>query len=206
MAYVSISNNFMYAVRDTIREMRRKEYNSVPSVARVVPGTHGSVVAAFWGEHLNLKDVIPSNWKRRVDSTRIKITMGEGVDARLMDVSLEPPAEAPPAGQSKMPVFPHDAPEVKALIENDQIQRDISERWEKVEGDLTNFLKKCKSLNEALKLWPQIEMYIPKEYMRRVNEKRERTKGNDDAAEALKSLDTDHLTTAAVLARMSGGV
>jgi hypothetical protein len=206
MAYVAISNNFMYAVRENIRSMRRKEYNSVPEVDKKLRGDHGTVVAAFWQEHLNLKDVIPKMWKREISSARIKVTMGDGAEHRVFDVNLEPPGEAPPIGVSKMPVFPHDAPEVKAFVDYDSLQRDIAARWDKVESDLTHFLGKCKSLNEALKLWPQIEMYIPREYMNRVNEKRERTKGNDDAAEALKALDTDHLTTAAVLARMSSGV
>jgi hypothetical protein len=206
MAYVAISNNFTYAVRETIRSMRRKEYNSVPDADKKLRGDHGSIVAALWQEHLNLKDAIPQAWKRQINSIRIKVTMVENTEHRVFDVTLEPPGEAPPTGVSKMPVFPHDAPEVKAFVEADQIQRDIAERWDKVEQDLMHFLNKCKSLNEALKLWPQIEMYIPREYMNRVNEKRERSKGNDDAAEALKALDTDHLTTAAVLARMSGGV
>jgi hypothetical protein len=82
---------------------------------------------------------------------------------------------------------------------------DIAQRWDKVDKQIMDFLGKCKSVNEALKLWPQIEMYIPPEFITKVNEKKERNAaGPSQAAEALKALDTDHLTTAAVISRMSG--
>jgi hypothetical protein len=46
-------------------------------------------------------------------------------------------------------------------------------------------------------------MYLPTEYVARAQEKKDRNpSGPSQAAEALKNLDTDHLTTAAVISRM----
>jgi hypothetical protein len=63
----------------------------------------------------------------------------------------------------------------------------------------------CKSLNEALKLWPDVRIYIPKEFLERVERKVERTT-NSGGAEAIKKVDTDAAVSAAAIARMMGAI
>jgi hypothetical protein len=63
------------------------------------------------------------------------------------------------------------------------------------------FLGKCKSLNEALKLWPGVKMYIPREYIERVERKVERKVREK---EILEDTPVDTLTAAAIAARLSG--
>jgi CRISPR/Cas system-associated protein Cas5 (RAMP superfamily) len=80
------------------------------------------------------------------------------------------------------------------------IALDIDSRWAKVEADITEFLKKCKSLNEAVKLFPNVTMYIHSEDMERLNRKVERTAQRKAIVEAV---DTEGLTAAAIAAKLA---
>lgn len=93
-------------------------------------------------------------------------------------------------------------------------QRECHDRWNRVERQINDFLDTCKSLNEALKLLPDIERYVPEYYLSRVNEKRGGTasaKKTDEEARkaevlaALKNVDVEVVRTSEVLARMAAG-
>jgi hypothetical protein len=86
-------------------------------------------------------------------------------------------------------------------LERIELNAEIKARWAKVEGDIMAFLGKCKSLNEALKLWPGVKMYIPREYIERVERKVERKVREK---EILDDTPVDTLTAAAIAARLSG--
>jgi hypothetical protein len=120
-------------------------------------------------------------------------------------VELTPPLITPPCGvPSGVFIVPADDPEIEPYVDREAALYDIAQRWDKVDKQIMEFLTKCKSVNEAMKLWPQIEMYLPGDVVARVQEKKERNpSAPSQAAEALKALDTDHLTTAAVISRMS---
>jgi len=66
-------------------------------------------------------------------------------------------------------------------------------------------VSKCKSLNEAIKLWPDVQRYVPKQFLDRVAKKAEKSAGAaSQGAEALKGIDVDMVNTSVVLARMAG--
>ena len=65
------------------------------------------------------------------------------------------------------------------------------------------FLEACKSLNEGLKLWPDLKYYIPEQYLKKVAEKVEKKKRPSEALDALKEIDVDQIVANAVMARMA---
>jgi hypothetical protein len=84
-------------------------------------------------------------------------------------------------------------------------RRECSKRWEAVETQVLNFLDSCKSVNEALKLWPDVARYLPKHAIDKVNLKAEKqVKEVSDALKALGAIDMDAVNTSTVLARMAG--
>lgn len=200
MSYVAISAKFTSDVKDRLRQMRRKEVATIAEIPYRLSGTRTDLLAWAWGEHLHLKEQMPEKWCGKSEHVNLR------VNGLRIGVELTPPLVTPPGGMpSGVAPVSADDPEIKPFIDRESTLADIAARWDKVDKDILGFLGKCKSVNEALKLWPQIEMYIPPEYIGRVNEKHERSKGGaSQAAEALKNLDTDHLTTAAVISRMSG--
>jgi hypothetical protein len=80
---------------------------------------------------------------------------------------------------------------------------EVDARWDKVRTDVLKFLENCKSLNEAIKLWPDIRIYIPKQYIERVEKKAERSVSTNSALDILKGIDTDGAVAAAIGARLA---
>jgi hypothetical protein len=58
-------------------------------------------------------------------------------------------------------------------------------------------------LNEALKLWPALALYIADEYIARVNNSPKREKMASKAEEIMASISIDQLTAAAVASKLT---
>jgi hypothetical protein len=94
---------------------------------------------------------------------------------------------------------------VQGWIDSVAARQDISMRWREVRNNVTAYLKNCKSLNEALKLWPYLRSYIPSEYLERVDRKSTKSEAEASKAEEfLKGIDVDSVQASAVMARLSG--
>jgi len=205
MSYVAISAKFTSDVRNKLRAMRQREAQQVPSLDYKLSSSRTDLINWAWGTHLHLKDQMPPNWCGKADNIQMRFEVAERGPVRIR-AELTPPLITPPGGvPSGVFMISADDPEIKPYVDREQAIYEIAQRWDKVDKQIMEFLGKCKSVNEAIKLWPQIEMYLPSEYVMRVNEKKERNaSAPSQAAEALKNLDTDHLTTAAVISRMTG--
>jgi len=99
---------------------------------------------------------------------------------------------------------PVEHPLLQESIAHTRQVRDINTHWRKIGNDVVTFMRSAKSLNEALKLWPALELYIPESYVKKTAEK----KAKSDAAmskaqEILAGIDTDNITAAAVASRMT---
>lgn len=204
MAYVAISNELQSAVRDGIRAMHRKELAAVGEVP-CLEGTEPFVEKALWGKYAHLKPMMPAEWKKKANSITMRITFPEGAWQEY--VSLKAPQEAPPTyntyDQPKV-IFSHDDPTLTSFVSVITNRQDAHKRWKGVEEQVMQFLTNCRSLNEGLKLWPDLRMYVPKQYLDRVERKVERSKDESNAArEALKNIDTNQVVAAAVIARIS---
>jgi hypothetical protein len=86
------------------------------------------------------------------------------------------------------------------LVEKSFAITDIKTKWAHTKKQVIDYLKKCKSLNEAIKLWPHVAFYIDDSDMARFNKKVER-KAREDV---LEGVDTDELTAQAIAAKLSG--
>ena len=83
--------------------------------------------------------------------------------------------------------------------------KEIAARWEAVQTQVSSFLNACKSLNEALKLWPDLRRYVGAEYLAKVAEKAEKPVKDQSAALArLAAMDMENIAVSNVLARMAG--
>lgn len=102
---------------------------------------------------------------------------------------------------------------VEAGLALHDARKECADRWNTVARQISTFLDSCKSLNEALKLLPDIERYVSADYIARVNEKRGTTsvkKADEEARKAgvlaaLKNVDVEVVRTSEVLARMASG-
>jgi hypothetical protein len=205
--YVGITGNVVGMTHSIIHRMKQQELSSltVPG-GLMATGNEPWLAELIWGQHLPLVSQIPKDWTVEVSKVRISKVVYKGHEFLNLNLEIARKVPSPPNnnqyyGAAALGKF--DPEWFKDWFEYLIQHKEIEARWDQVEEQVMKFLNNCKSLNEALKLWPQVEIYVPKEYVAKVREKREVVKTESNAAEVLKSIDTDQLTAAAVMARMS---
>jgi hypothetical protein len=211
MAYVAISGALIEDVQDQIKKLRGSEVKTIPEVTRYMKMTAipEDLELLVWGQHNNLRDVIPHEWKReREDITlRVDYVSAEGTEQRIecqinfVGSRLVCPPNA--GGYYHTIIVDANYHLVAPYVAYAKQVHEIDERWDKVKEQIIKFLKGCKSLNEALKLWPDVRIYIPKQYIERIERKVERASADSSALDILKSIDTDGAVAAAVGARLA---
>lgn len=205
--YVGITSRLRQDVAEAIRKMKCREADALGDMDAPLI-TESDIEPALWGDHLHLRNVIPSAWKSTIKSCNasLKATLSSGkTTERNFTAHFDTPIDAPPHyNDYRFRADLTHLPAMAAAVEWVRNSSEVELRWEKVKTDVDNFLANCKSLNEALKLYPDIAIYIPKPYLDKVEEKKEVSeKKESEAARVLKGIDTDALKAAAVMARMS---
>jgi hypothetical protein len=201
MAYVAISGDLITRVEQKINGMRNKELNTTGE--RPDKGFDENseyLLGLLWGEHIHLKDTLPESFISRLNSFGIPSPYST---SRLY-IYTKGNTKVPPKASNYIDNIDWEHPEFVELKKWLDTEHEIETRWYKTRNDVKGFLQKCKSLNEAVKLWPDVEAYIDWADISRLNTKKEKSEKTNAAMEALKSLDTDALTANAVIARMSG--
>lgn len=94
-------------------------------------------------------------------------------------------------------------PTIAAWLDALEHERDINKRWATVREQVMQFFDRCKSLNEAVKLWPDVKRFVPQSYLDKLEEKVSK-KSKTNAAAALQGIDTQLIETSTVLAVMGG--
>lgn len=204
MAYVAISSDLRENVRRNIEGMKRRELHAAAPKEKTeevrlhqVTPQHLELV---WGEHLHLKPIIPQKWCRKVQTVYLNAERKiEDTDVRAtMTYEFPDTIPAPPGSEHYIRKdVGEEFPGMKELLDAAVNRREIELRWNKVHDQVTTFIKNCKSLNEALKLWPDVKLYIPQNYLDRVEQKTTKPK-ESRAAEVLKQIDTDIATASVV--------
>jgi hypothetical protein len=205
--YVAITSRLEADVSRLINTMKGKELSSVQGYEDVYAATdEGQIISrAIWGEHLHFMNELPEKWMG--SEGRLRISFDKHGDVTAL-ISLDLPVRTPPGFYHPGPlrISPSMGEAWPAwavdILKTEEERLGVEKRWENVNDQIMGFLQGCKSLNEALKLWPQVEMYIPKVYLDRVAAKPDRS-NKTDPTEALRGLDTEMLTASAVIARIS---
>jgi hypothetical protein len=204
MAYVAISFDLRESVRRNIDAMKRRELNAAAPKEKTeavrlhqVTQHHLEIVL---GEHLHLKPIIPQKWYRKVQNVylRAERKIGDTDVSATLTYEFPDTIPAPPGSEHYIRKdVGEEFPGMKELLDAAVNRREIELRWNKVHDQVTTFIKNCKSLNEALKLWPDVKLYIPQNYLDRVEQKTNKPK-ESRAAEVLKQIDTDTATASVV--------
>jgi hypothetical protein len=213
MAFVAISTRLRDDVRNQIRLKQNQELALIPKPAQhLIQPDDPRVIERFWGEYAHLRDVVPKEWCTKVDSlqltTSYERTPGDLNSTDTMNVSVGIVGGVilgAPKTDTYYPRIkvPSDAPEVAEYVTAAQRQYEVVTKWNKVATDVLSFLTSCKSLNEALKLWPDVRIYIPQSYIDKAEEKSVKAKAAESKAlEVLKQIDTDHAVSSAVMVRI----
>ena len=220
MATVYITSELIDRVKSKINGMRRAERSSdVPNIDKnALVDASQLYNTGCWGEkHVHLLNQIPKDWLCKVEDATVSIcgvvddgrNMTTGVRFNGMKSAYCRPRDSYYAKtDSELSIgyvrsLPEDTAGRAELLqrwEDSMIALDIDARWAKIETDIVEFLNKCKSLNEAAKLVPNVVMYIHSDDMERLNRKVERQSQRKAIVDAV---DTEGLTAAAIAAKLS---
>jgi hypothetical protein len=210
--YVAISQKLKDYVVGSISKLKAAEMATTDVAEPRIDPSSTFGMQLIWQGALDIADKVPHTWLRKQEFMNVtaSLTREDGTSfnntfALRMTKEVNMPPDAGGYGNyTKLSPEQACAPELAEYFASVLASDEIKQRWEKIRLQVLNFLDECKSLNEALKLWPQLNMYIPKEYLDRVAEKAEAKPKESRAADALKNLDTNLAVSSAVIARMSG--
>lgn len=207
---VSISQKLLDAVGSKVSAMRDAELNTVGEIYVDLKTNPDPQLLSelLWGKYQHIGPQIPKKWLRPCDGTRVTVRYEDcDYDVRfLFSEDTKAPLDVERYGCTEDRfIDPHASPAVLEIVQRMAKLREINERWGAIRVQINTFLNKCKSLNEALKLWPSMAPYVPQNYMDKVNTKAGRTKRDDsEAKKALANINTDIAAASAVIARFSG--
>jgi hypothetical protein len=220
MATVYITKELITRVQSVINKMRMAERASdLPNIDKKIQVDASQLYnIGCWGaEHVHLKDIIPKDWMVCVPEADVTV-WGVTEDGRELKTHVRfngltmaytrPSKDYWNKSSSELTIdqlraLPEDMPgrsELLARWDDAVLEFALNARWEKVSDDISEFLKKCKSLNEAVKLFPGVRMYIDRDDIERLDRKVERATQRKLIVE---SYDTEGLTAAAIAAKLA---
>lgn len=216
MAYVAISNNLLESTQSNINKMRDKEKAAVtaPPERITVPNKDANLELLIWGNHLHLRDQMPNEWKKTYNRINARVHYEWAPEKKgSFDFVFESidPIEVPQCNENSyyghnisVPETSHLLPQqARDAIEFQKFCRQTDDKWDGIKQQVSDFLRAAKSLNEALKLWPALSLYISDHYIDRVNNNPKREKTASKAEEIMASISIDQLTAAAVASKLT---
>lgn len=217
MAYVAISRDLLNDVDQNLRGMyfaelnAQKEPDAISRELGVDTEFSEKVLNLLWEPMKDIRDRLEPYNSRA--SLRCKVNIQNGdVTEEIHLASIETkqgPCFAKREGYGREYILINctnmEDPRIAEFIQLREQRKEIQDRWDKVREQVKTFLNASKSLNEALKLWPDLRRYVPLNYLKRVDQKAEKKVREESAAlAALKALDIDAVNASTVLARMAG--
>lgn len=217
MAYVKVTEKLKDDIRICIQRMADKQvkllgednlpYDEQKAVA-------ADVEAFAWIAAPHLKEQMPADWTRKAKEFFVELRNNTGTTLVKVELSDEDAITIPP--NFKTGRYTWDKVELPAEFHSEQTQeahRNIVARKEEaakttnrfadIQNQVLSFLSAHKSLNAAVKELPEIQMYVPQEYMKRVNRKIERANASASSDEVEKpEVNRELLMSAAVADRI----
>ena len=193
MAYVRRTDKLIDGIKRKISQMRSKA-ESIHASGDVELGTpmYDEVKAAVskeaWQLYPALQDKMPDAWCYFTERVQVRLEDADG--HRVKSLTLSTPDNA----KMRLPckpstyydevsvVYEHQSCELRRWVSEEQSRqaevRATREQYEDVERQIMAFLMTKTSLNAALKEMPELELYVPDEFMEKFREPNTpRTKG-----------------------------
>lgn len=225
MAYVRRTDILVQGIRDKVRQVGKnaqKPYDNseVESGTPVFEGLCDGVYNSLWEQAPDLKGKLPKDWMKEVERMYARVELKDGNKWEvLLRASEGKSFYVPPTKEARdryTPTFDVKQSHLNELTreyvdgasERAKQLAEVKSKFSDIEHQLTSYMRSHASLNAALEEMPELEMYVPDEYMekyRAPNPKKARRQKSEDEQTVSESLgiDRDALAAAAIAARMS---
>ena len=230
MAYVRKTETLVSEILQKVREMSRKAQEpysgkTLTDDSAEYQAIRNCIEDVSWKDAPQLRQQMPKDWLDGLKAKNIdlKIIAPESCpDSADVSIHLEQPNDGyftlSPAHASaghgyyggnkgKMTLEEADFPPVlmawfKGGKSNESLKKSIEDKFNKVESQLKSFMQQHASLNTAIKEMPEIEHYVPTEYIEKlhaVSPPRNKTAPRPEKTTVEElGIDRDALTSAAV--------
>lgn len=214
MSLVRISKNLLTDVEKQINRTSNtvREKTIDPLAPKVTQEVKDKLLAyainEVWGPHGDLKDRMPKEWlheKARAHFHINKDNVQVGLEIQVADPSFCLPCTSSyNNGQKTFNVDVSEAPPeyTAPLMAWDEARKAHDEKFKRVKAQVRAFLNASASLNDALKRYPDLALYIPEQYIERVNEKVERQARERTEKPDAPNIDRDFLTSTGVVGKL----
>ena len=185
MAYVRRTEKLIGGIKQKIAQMRSKA-ESMHESERIEPGTpihdeiRKAVEAAAWELKPELRDVMPEEWVYKSDDCRVRLYDQHNNQLKSLSISTrkEDPLIFPCKPKNWYDdiavYFQHQSPALRQwLTEEDKRKRkrdELRQQYQDVERQIVAFMSTKTSLNAALAEMPELELYVPQEFMDKFHE------------------------------------
>lgn len=212
---VRISQELLSEVRSQINRMRLSDCKlnlGQPNLddLMVINTDSKQLSDIVWGKHVHLRDQMPSEWLRDLSKEYMPhiwvcINCDKPFKIKLV-IKGKTPFYIPPrmSSGSEFDIGADKVTgELAAFVDIHKQYQELTLKWHQIGNDVITYLKSAKSLNSALKNWPDLKAFIPAEYLDRVAAKPERTAEQKKAEQVLASIDRNLAVTSATLVKLA---
>lgn len=217
MAYVGITDKLVNSVEGVMRNLCSAELaalgkeNTFTDRLLADPEFNAAIDKVLWGEYIDLKPRLFKFNKTCPVVLTLPIT-GSDVAVWRVGFEINGPCFSKHDNWNAREITKEEIAGLNIYhLETMQALRafidaryECETRWATATNQVKKFLNAAKSLNEAVKLWPDLRRYIDDDTLTRLDAKTERTKTASAAADVLATVDIDAINTNTVLARMAG--
>lgn len=222
MATVNNTAEFRTRVISRIRSMKNSEVNTEAPNLNKTHLVDASYLYNYgcWGkDYVHLLNEVPKDWLAQSKDAHIEVSDTTGDKPITCSVRFTGLTNA--YQRPKDSYYAHsrsvieyrdllamdDALEGKDILltawEEYKVLQTVHAKWDQIEKDILNFFSKCKTVNEAVKLYPGVRLYIHADDIERLDRKVERFSSRKKIVEDMA---TDEITAAAIAAKLMGAV
>lgn len=155
----------------------------------------------LWKGHEHLKALVPKSWL--IETPRLDIRIASGIEYQVEGSFTAPPDANGRSGRYLEVNVPFDAVPadlVKAMKEYDTLIGAHRTKSKVVNEKIIAFLESCKSVNDAIRKYPDVAFYLPKHVKDKLEETSERkNKDKGPAQQGLSEEDRALLTSTGVV-------
>ena len=220
MATVRITKDFIISVGSVINLLRTKEQQAQDCEtwsSQVSVNDAPWVKEQAWGNYSDLEKVVPSDWLKKTDKQGIMVhdelhgsikfivrftnmLMPPTYD-RYQNLSLDRTDVNRVVGDADLSAkYPEIVAIHEQLLRFDAHKASVS-KWVDINAGVVGFFQQFPTLNAALKAAPEMRLYVPESYLRKLEEKTESARKAQAAVEV--KVDTGQLAALAMAAKLS---
>lgn len=215
MAYVGISRELKRDIERRVVQFREAENNRLrkelyPVAGMSVPLSgqdwHDRIERIAWGEHAHFRNQLPPEWvptPREIDVHFMGEDGGTLEAHRYSGHALTMPPPYKSEYVADIAIHLSELGELgEQLTRYHNVVKQNEERYKAVWVNIGTLLERCKSLNEAVELLPDLRLYLDADTKEQLDRKRGRkVDGVEDTR--LAGIDTALITSAAVLGNLN---